>query len=178
MLCIFDWKNQRRANRCCINVRIFGQLLCSHSTIHSLLNCLRIRRKRENHSSDRLELDLTFGKTLKESSLSSILDVRCWQNCFFLNYGLQHGTLFQVHKLCHISCFFTCYVLSMGKRTNAQIDTPHLTNMDSTMAQDPHVQVVDSNNRDGGWDTDRQLCRSPIVSCALPLGGETPTSLP
>ena len=96
---------------------------------------------------------------------------------FFLNYGLQHGTLFQVHKLCHIFCFFTCYVLSMGKRTNAQIDT-FFPNMDSTMAQDPHVQVVDSNNRDRGWDTDRQLCRSPIVSCALPLGGETPTSLP
>ena len=123
MLCIFDWKNQGSANRCCVNVRIFGQLLCSHSTIHSLLNCLRIRRKRENHSSDRLELDLTFGKTLKESSLndermqelnliSSILGVCCSK--FLFNYRLQHGTLFQVHKLCHIFCFFTCYVLSIG----------------------------------------------------------------
>ena len=88
MLLTFDWKNQGRENRCCVNVRILGQLHCSHSTIHSLLNCLRIRRKWENHSSDRLELDLTFGKILKESSLNdegmqelnlicSILDV-CW----------------------------------------------------------------------------------------------------
>ena len=93
----YYWKNQGRANQCCVNVRILGQLHCSHSTIHSLLNCLRIRRKWENHYSDRLELDLTFGKT-------------------FFNYRLQHGTLFQVHKLCHISCFFTCYVLSIANR--------------------------------------------------------------
>ena len=42
---------------------------------------------------------------------------------FFLNYGLQHGTLFQVHKLCHISCFFTCYVLSIGNWQCIKIDT-------------------------------------------------------
>ena len=93
MLLTFDWKNQGRENRCCVNVRILGELICSHSTIHSLLNCLRIRRKWENHSSDRLELDLTFGKTLKESSLndermqelnliSSILDVCCLKFLF------------------------------------------------------------------------------------------------
>ena len=93
MLLTFDWKNQGRENRCCVNVRILGELICSHSTIHSLLNCMRIRRKWENHSSDRLELDLTFGKTLKESSLndermqelnliSSILDVCCLKFLF------------------------------------------------------------------------------------------------
>ena len=132
MLLTFDWKNQGRENRCCVNVRILGELICSHSTIHSLLNCMRIRRKWENHSSDRLELDLTFGKTLKESSLndermqelnliSSILDVCCSK--FLFNYRLQHGTLFQVHKLCHIFCFFTCCVLSIGNWQCIKIDT-------------------------------------------------------
>ena len=39
----------------------------------------------------------------------------------FFNYRLQHGTLLQVHKLCHFLFLYLLFSIN-SKRTNAQID--------------------------------------------------------
>ena len=78
-----------------------------------------------------------------------------------------------------MSHFLFLYLLCSinSKRTNAQI---HMQLLQIWTALWPRIPVYKWLRATGtrGCDTDRQLCRSPIVSCALALGGETPTSLP